>query len=101
MTNFILEKMWDQMYPNWDREEIALTPTHYRIRAKESVELWHGLYTPQGELFHCHLCQSTDKWILDNENVFVCEHEPIWVGRGSIRQISSIATKLVGEVEPV
>jgi hypothetical protein len=31
--------------------------------------------------------------------VFVCEHEPIWAGRGMIRQISTIPVNRVGWFE--
>ena len=53
----------------------------------------------------CHLCDSLDKWVIEGDEscqiapVFVCEHEPIWVGRGSIRQVSSVPVHRVGRVE--
>lgn len=41
----------------------------------------------------CHLCGDTEQWTLENDRhnkVFVCEHEPIVVGHGAIRQVSSV-----------
>ncbi len=53
----------------------------------------------------CHICDSTDKWVVEGDEVnqiarvFVCEHEPIWAGRGMIRQISTISVNRVGWFE--
>ena len=53
----------------------------------------------------CHLCGSTDDWVVEGDEVrqiarvFVCEHEPISVGRGAIPQVSSVPVRKVGNVE--
>lgn len=53
----------------------------------------------------CHICNSTDHWMVEGDEVnqlarvFVCEHEPVWVGRGMLRQISTIPVNQVGWVE--
>ena len=96
MTNFNLEKMYDQMRPGWDRDEYE--PQTYTIYALTDTTK-HDTVTLAGRPFACHLCGATNKWVLDNEHVFVCEHEPVSIGRGAIRQISSVATKLVGRAE--
>ena len=100
MTNFVLEDMYDKWFPDWDKSAQQDPPKRYRIYAKSDTDRL-GLFTLAGTPFRCHLCFADDLWVLDNPNVFVCEHEPVAVGNGSIRQISSIATKLVREVEPI
>jgi hypothetical protein len=100
MTNLVLEKYWDQMLPGWDHEELSEEEPHYRLFAAADTYK-HGLTTLAGQPFKCHLCGADDCWTFENENVYVCEHEPISIGRGAIRQISSIPTRLIEQVEVV
>ena len=58
-----------------------------------------------GEPICCHICGSADKWIVEGDEVrqiarvFICEHDPISVGRGMVRQISSVPVRRVGRFE--
>ena len=99
MYNLRLEQIYDQMLPGWDKDEFD-ERTRYRIYAAADTDRL-GQTTLAGQPFKCHLCGADDEWTPDNEHVFVCEHEPIFVGRGSIRQISSIPTRLIDRVEKV
>ena len=53
----------------------------------------------------CHLCGATDKWVVEGDEVrqlarvFICEHEPISLGRGALRQLSSVPVRKVGHFE--
>lgn len=88
-----LEQMYDRWVGEgaWEPNPPAVT---YRI---------HDQATDQP--IPCHLCNSTDKWVIEGDEVnriarvFICEHEPVWVGRGMIRQISSISVSRVGRFE--
>ena len=69
-------------------------------------QVTYRLYDPEtGVPIPGHICDSTDKWVVEGDEasqvtpVFVCEHEPIWAGRGSIRQISSVPVHQVGRIE--
>jgi hypothetical protein len=58
-----------------------------------------------GQPIPCHICDSTDNWVVEGDEVnqvarvFVCEHEPVWAGRGMIRQISTVPVDQVGRLE--
>lgn len=87
----------EQMYDHWvgDRGWEPAPPTvTYRIHDQTT-----------GQPISCHLCSSTDDWVIEGDEVnqvarvFVCEHEPVWVGRGMIRQISSVPVDKVGQFE--
>lgn len=88
-----LERMYDQWVGpgEWEPKPPAVT---FRI---------HDVAT--GSPIPCHICDSTDDWVVEGDEVsqiarvFVCEHEPIWVGRGMIRQISTIPVNRVGRFE--
>ncbi len=87
----------ERMYDRWMGEgmwEPGPPPVTFRIYDRET-----------GEPIPCHLCGSTDKWVVEGDEVrriarvFVCEHEPIWVGRGMIRQISTVPVRRVSHCE--
>ena len=99
MTNYNIkrEEMWDQMLPGWEQPP---PPPMYRVYAASDTT-WRGLVVMANKPFPCHLCGEVDKWTVENEHVFVCEHEPVALARGGVRQISSVAARLVGRVEEV
>lgn len=87
----------EQMYDSWmgERRWEPVPPSvTYRI---------HDQVTEKP--ISCHICDSTDKWVIEGDEVqqiarvFICEHEPVWVGRGMIRQISSVPVHKVGRFE--
>lgn len=88
-----LERMYDHWVGqgNWEPNPPAVT---FRI---------HDAAT--GQPIPCHICDSTDKWVVEGDEVrqiarvFVCEHEPIWAGRGMVRQISTVPLHRVGRLE--
>ncbi|HXV97767.1 MAG TPA: hypothetical protein VEC93_05025 [Anaerolineae bacterium] len=88
-----LERMYDRWVGQgaWEPNPPAVT---FRIHDVAS-----GLPIP------CHICNSTEDWVVEGDEVnqvarvFVCEHEPIWAGRGMIRQISTIPVAQVGRLE--
>jgi hypothetical protein len=82
-----LEQMWIDLAP-----EPPPPRSTFRVKDRRT-----GLWAV------CRLCGAENKWTPENEpvTVFVCEHEPIWVGWGSLRQVDSIALKYVDEVEEV
>jgi hypothetical protein len=88
-----LERMYDHWVgPGaWEPKPPAIT---FRI---------HDVVT--GSPIPCHICDSTDNWVAEGDEVnlvarvFFCEHEPIWVGRGMIRQISTVPVNRVGRFE--
>ena len=88
-----LEQMYDRWVGDgaWEPEPPAVT---FRI---------HDAATNQP--IPCHICDSTDHWVVEGDEVkqiarvFVCEHEPVWVGHGMIRQISTVPVHRVGWLE--
>jgi len=88
-----LERMYDQWVGEGEWEP---SPPPVTFRIYDSVT---------GEPIACHLCGSTDRWVVEGDEVrqvarvFVCEHEPVWAGRGMIRQISSVPAHKVGGCE--
>lgn len=60
-----------------------------------------------GQAIPCHLCDSTDKWVVEGDEVrqvarvFICEHEPVMAVRAAVRQISSVPVQRVGRFEEV
>jgi hypothetical protein len=88
-----LERMYDHWVGEGQWEPDPPTVT-YRIYEKIT-----------GRPIPCHLCGSTDKWVAEGDEVrqivrvFVCEHEPVSIGRGAIRQVSSVPFPKVGHIE--
>lgn len=86
----------ERMYDSWVGNAWEPTPPSVTFRIYHRTT---GLPIP------CHICDSTDNWVVEGDEVrqlariFVCEHEPVWVGRGMIRQIASIPVGDVGEIE--
>ncbi len=60
-----------------------------------------------GQAIACHLCHSTDDWVVEGDEVrqmarvFICEHEPVMAVRAAVRQISSVSVVRVGHFEAV
>lgn len=98
-----LEKMWDCWIGEgaWEPEN---PQSLYQIFGWEDIR-WQGLEVLAGHRFPCHLCGSKTKWKIEGNEVtrairvFVCEHEPISIGRGSIRQVSTVPARLVAWFE--
>lgn len=87
----------DRMYDHWLGEDQWLSgppATTFRVYDRRT-----------GQPFGCHLCGSTEKWVVEGDEVrrvarvFVCEHEPIAAGVGMIRQISTVPAHAVGYCE--
>ncbi len=58
------------------------------------------LYDRDGRPIACRLCDQADRWTVEGEGVvFVCEHEPIALSRGAIRQLSSVPASRVAAFE--
>lgn len=87
-----LERMYDCWVGEgrWEPDPPAVT---YRI---------HDL---SGRPIACHLCGSTDKWVIEGDEVrqvarvFICEHEPITAVRAAIRQVSSVPVYKISRFE--
>lgn len=88
-----LERMYDTWVGEgqWEPEPPAVT---FRIHDRAT-----------GTPIPCHLCGSTDDWVVEGDEVrqiarvFICEHEPISIGRGAIRQLSSVPVDKVSHFE--
>ena len=98
-----LEKMYDRWAGpgNWEPQR---PQTRYAVYSWDDI-VWRGRLVLSGHPFPCHLCGATDRWTAEVDDVrnrirvFVCEHEPIQLGRGGIRQISSVSVRLVSRYE--
>ena len=88
-----LERMYDHWVGEgrWEPDPPAVT---FRIHDRIS-----------GKAIPCHLCGSTEKWVVEGDEVremarvFICEHEPILAVRAAVRQISSVSVRKVGFIE--
>ncbi|MDR7420571.1 MAG: hypothetical protein QN178_16860 [Armatimonadota bacterium] len=71
-----------------------------RIGTSRGAVVTYCLYNHDGKLLACHLCGHSDRWTLESEGaVFVCEHEPISLVRGAVRQLSSVPARVVAAYE--
>lgn len=60
----------------------------------------YSLYDREGRLITCRLCGEGDRWSMESHGgVFVCEHEPVPLSRGAIRQVSSVPASWVAAFE--
>ena len=98
-----LERMYDSwMGPgNWEPKR---PKNRYAIYSWDDI-VWRGQFVLADHPFPCHLCGATDRWTVEVDDVrhrirvFVCEHEPVGIGRGAIRQISSVPVRLISRYE--
>lgn len=57
----------------------------------------YRLFDRHGQPIRCHLCGRDDRWTpegdLENHviRMFACEHEPLRIGHGLVRQVSTVA----------
>lgn len=51
-------------------------------------------YAATGLPVICRICDKGDKWLPENERVFVCEHDPL-EGMPGLRVIDSVRSELV------
>lgn len=87
-----LDRLYDAMLGEglWEKDPPATT---------------YSIYDSAGQPFACHLCRSTEHWIIEGDEVervarvFVCEHEPVELGLGAIRQISTVPVHKVAWCE--
>jgi hypothetical protein len=89
----------ERMYDRWVGEgQWEPSPPQVKFRIYDRIS---------GKPIPCHLCQSTDDWVLEGDEsrriarVFICEHEPILAGRAAVRQVSSVPVQRVGHFEQV
>ena len=83
-------------------EELPGTPPTSHSKSEEETHalVTYALYDQHGRAIRCHLCGQADRWTVEREGVvFVCEHEPILLGRGAIRQLSSVPASRVAAFE--
>jgi hypothetical protein len=77
----------------WSQE--AATPATYR------------LFDSTGQPIKCHLCGNDDHWSPEGDaerqvvRMFVCEHEPLRIGHGLVRQVSTVALSRVIRCEAI
>ena len=83
------------MYDAWhgtDEWEPSPPQQTYIILAAHDM-YWDDDAVLRGASIWCHICKQIDRWVPEETNgsiVWICEHEPVSVGRGMIRQISSV-----------
>jgi len=108
-----IERIWedtkpplDRMYDvwlgeGWDDPECLKT---FEVFAFKDVS-WRGIEVLANRPFPCHLCGETKRWTpifatrgeKRHITAFIHdEHDPIYLGHGAIRQVSSISIGLVG-----
>jgi hypothetical protein len=98
-----LERMYDRWVGegNW---EPARPRTSYIVYSHSDI-VWRDIPVLADQPFPCHLCGAIDRWTIEGDEatrmarVFVCEHEPISLGRAGVRQISTVPVHLVSMVE--
>lgn len=65
----------------------------------------YRLFDAHDQPITCHLCGHDDAWMPEGDGeqrivrVFLCLHEPVQVGSGTVRQVSMIALKQVTRCE--
>lgn len=96
-----LEEMWDKWSDRWEPKHPR---TRYAIYGIEDMKI-NGTMVTLGNKIPCHLCGNTDRWVIEGDErtkeirVFVCEHEPVRIFGGSIRQVSTIPAWKVAKFE--
>lgn len=112
--NEIARDLWEQskppleeMYDRWMGQgnwEPRPPKTRFAIYSHRDV-VWCGRRILAGQPFPCHICGETDRWCVEGDEVrrlarvFVCEHEPVQLGFGALRKISTVPVHLVGRYE--
>lgn len=67
----------------------------------------YRLFDSNGQPIRCHLCGRDDHWAPEGDTehqvvrMFVCEHEPLRIGHGLVRQVSTVALSRVTRCEAV
>jgi hypothetical protein len=65
----------------------------------------YRLFDAAGQPIRCHLCGRHDHWMPEGDGerqvvrMFVCEHEPLRIGHGLVRQVSTVALGRVARCE--
>lgn len=89
----ILTRHW----PEPDTTELSALPASTSYRLFDAV----------GRPIACHICSRCDRWIIEIDGdqqlirLFVCEHEPLRIGIGIIRQVSTVSLHRVARCEAV
>jgi hypothetical protein len=75
-------------------------PNEGAVESPGGALVTYCLYDPGGKLISCRLCGHADRWTMESEGVvFVCEHEPVSLVRGAVRQLSSTPAAAVAAYE--
>jgi hypothetical protein len=67
----------------------------------------YRLFDSNGQPIRCHLCGRDDHWVPEGDTehrvvrMFVCEHEPLRIGHGLVRQVSTVALSRVTRCEAI
>lgn len=66
----------------------------------------YRIFDSRDSIIRCHLCGHDDHWTVETDKqgvilMFVCEHEPLRIGQGLIRQVSTAALSRVVRFEEV
>jgi hypothetical protein len=65
----------------------------------------YRLFDRHGQPIRCHLCGRDDRWTPEGDvehqviHMFACEHEPLRIGHGLVRQVSTVALNRVMRCE--
>lgn len=96
----ILNRRWQETVP-----APSLTGLSEATETIGSYHTTYRLFDSSGRSIICHLCGHNDRWIPQGDvehhivRLFVCEHEPLRLGHGLVRQISTVAIHLIQRLE--
>jgi hypothetical protein len=102
----LLAARWAATEPSQPTPEAPLAAAG-RWWASADTPMAYRLFDRQGQAIRCHLCRHDDRWVPEGDaeqqvvRLFVCEHTPLRIGHGLVRQVSTVALGRVMRCEAV
>ena len=93
---------WQATEPDRPQDVQAQVAAIWRHGAAPTT---YRLFDSNGRPITCHLCDHDDHWLPEGDTerqvvrMFVCEHEPLRIGQGLVRQVSTVALARVMRCE--
>jgi hypothetical protein len=98
----LMSRRWEATEPDRPQDVQALVASGWQQGAAPTT---YRLFDSNGRPITCHLCGHDDHWTPEGDadrhvvRMFVCEHEPLRIGHGLVRQVSTVALARVMRCE--
>jgi hypothetical protein len=98
----LISSRWQATEPDRPQDVQAQVTAAWRPDVAPTT---YRLFDSNGRTIACHLCGHDDHWTPEGDSerhvvrMFVCEHEPLRIGHGLVRQVSTVALARVMRCE--